>query len=159
MGAFWGGGGGGGGGSASPGATRNYVVADDTEAAALTALRKGDTVRIADSGASNEVKWWQITADAASFAVASKAELASEEARDDSTTILTAADETARLALADKYSPFRIVKQTDTDELWMQTANPASSAANWSLISGAPTYTLQDGGDTLQDGGDNLIER
>jgi hypothetical protein len=69
------------------------------------------------------------------------------------------ANEAAMLLLPKLQKPYLRVHNLDTDEWLMQIAQPPSTLANWMLVSGAPTYTLQDGGDTLTDGGDALIER
>jgi hypothetical protein len=157
--AFARGGGGGGGSPINPGSSKNFLVADDAEAAALTGLRSGDTVRISSSGANAEVKLWQVTApNDGTYPNVTKFELDTREARVDATDIVTVANEVDRLALVDKYSPFRVVKQTDTDEFYLQTANPSSADTSWLLLSGQPSFTLQDGGDTLTDGGDPLKE-
>jgi hypothetical protein len=72
---------------------------------------------------------------------------------------LTVADETALLALSQLSKPYIRVYNANTDEWFMQVSQPPSVIANWQLLSGLPSYLLQDGGDTLTDGGDTLIER
>jgi hypothetical protein len=72
--------------------------------------------------------------------------------------LVTVADEPARLALTALSKPYLRVKQTDTDEIYMQLVQPPTATANWMLVSGSPTFTLQNLADTLTDGGDALIE-
>jgi hypothetical protein len=152
---------GGGATPATPSESRNYVFTDDAQAALLTGLKSGDTVRIAASGVApnTQVKWWQVLVPGTgTMATATLVELATKEAADDSAVVQTVADEVARLALSDKYNPFRVIRQTDTDETWLQVANPASAPASWTSISGIPVYGLIDGGDRLVEGADSLVE-
>jgi hypothetical protein len=72
--------------------------------------------------------------------------------------LTTVADEPARLALTALSKPYLRVKQTDTDEIYMQLVQPPTATANWLLVSGSPIFTLQNLSDTLTDGGDALIE-
>jgi hypothetical protein len=133
---------GGGSGGSNPGASKNYVVNTDADALALPALKAGDTVRIRISAANNnETRWWQVDGPGAWPAVP-LIELETLEAVNDSLTVAPVANEAARLLLPDKYNPFRMIKQTDTGWTYMQTANPASDARNWVIVTRSRTDYL-----------------
>ena len=198
-------GGGGGGSGPTPGTSKNYVVADDVAAGALSGLRSGDTVRVNASlhrdvfdpariyspaermafagivydcatatvaGESPqtapakwaavapqplaEVRWWQVVSSG-TYLTATRIELETLEARQDTTDVSEVASEADRLALPDRYSPFRVVRQTVPGETWMQVANPSSAPANWVKISNLTTSSVTTGGIQVTSGGALII--